>query len=676
MVPDGGRARSRRGVFSHTRGGPRSGPLLVSAQSSSSQPQSGLPGPAKSESPGLRRPIRKDFAGVRAWARARADADHWDLRESEVKNPQAQAQVIWLSKERVRVALVRDMAVGEALEAVGGASVLVVRTTLAAADTSVVGDLCARELWLPADSGLLDAEFDAIVEQTKLDHARDVHEHLLRVSLALNAEREPEAILSSMLLEARFITKSDAGSIYVVEANAEGRDVLRFRCAQNDSIELDFRAATLDLDDQSIAGNCALTGTCSRIRNARIAPEDDDDRGASGHDHRFDQSSGYQTVSMLTVPMRMHSGTVIGVMQLINARHGTEPLRSARDFAENVHGFDSEDEAVCMAVAAQGAVALENARLYNEVEASLRGFVEASVMAIEARDPSTSGHSRRVAQQCMILAEACQNLVHPTLGRLGFSREQLDELEYAALLHDFGKVGVRDAVLTKAKKLQQERLDLLAERHRHLRNAVMGGAVLQVGSTDGSPLVGDEALARVEKAWKVVLEANEPTVLAERVSKDLDWVGQLQLLALDGAPLRLVDSNDLEALRIERGSLTASERRAIQRHVVCSREFLEKIPWRRTLRRVPEIAGKHHEYLDGTGYPDGVSASEIPVQSRIMTICDIYDALTANDRPYKRAVPVRKALEIIGSEARQGRVDAAVFDVFSERVRQLDWGRC
>jgi HD-GYP domain-containing protein (c-di-GMP phosphodiesterase class II) len=370
--------------------------------------------------------------------------------------------------------------------------------------------------------------------------------------------------------------------------------------------------------------------------------------------------------------MRAPEGQVVGAVQLINAKHGRMPLQGPEDVAIRVHPFSEADARLVQALATQGAVALENASLYAEIEALFEGFVRASVTAIEQRDPTTSGHSQRVADLTVALAEVVDRSDHPQFRDVRFSPLELREIEYAGLLHDFGKVGVREQVLVKAKKLHDGQLERVLERFEHLRTATRLRWLeerVALGESPADPAVRgllDAEFARIDRWRDVVLQANEPTLLVEAVSHAVHEVAGVRFRDAGGRELSVLDDELLDALLVSRGSLTLAEREEVESHVRHTFNFLSKIPWGRALARVPEIAGKHHEYLNGSGYPGRLGADAIPIQARLMTVADIFDALTAKDRPYKKAVPVAKALDILHAEAAAGKLDPAVLALFIE----------
>jgi HD-GYP domain-containing protein (c-di-GMP phosphodiesterase class II) len=501
-------------------------------------------------------------------------------------------------------------------------------------------------------------------------------QELNRIGAALSAERDTARLLELILTSARAITGSDAGSLYVVESmpaedgqqpgkppqETEPLRRLRFTIAQNDSVALPFREALLDITSDSIAGFVALTGETVRLDDAYDIP-----RGRPYTFNRsFDEAAGYRTRSVLAAPMRTPKGRMVGVLQLINAmREG-----------EAVPYSEAQSELV-VSLAAQAAVALENSQLYAEIQKLFEGFVRASVVAIEARDPATSGHSFRVANLTVALAEVVDRADSGPLAAVRFSREDLRTIRYASLLHDFGKVGVREEILVKAKKLHPLQLARVRERFHLARRTLEQSAaraqldfVLAHGAEayrERLPAFEAElaaGLAGLDRHLAEVERANEPTVLADGSFERLREIAAVTFAGVDGAPRPLLDADEVGWLSLRKGSLSEEERRQIEAHVVHSYQFLRQIPWTAEIRRIPAIALSHHEKLDGSGYPYKLLAPDIPVQARMMTITDIFDALSAADRPYKKAVPVERALDILADEVRAGTLDPHLFTLF------------
>jgi len=478
-----------------------------------------------------------------------------------------------------------------------------------------------------------------------------------------------------ILSKTREITGADAGSLYLVE-RAEGESRLRFKLTQNDSVEFPFAEFTLPLTDQSIAGYCAWHGQVVELADAYRVP-----KGMPFHFNKsFDEQAGYRTRSLLALPMKNGKGEVLGVLQLLNCKKTWKTrLPDARAVARNVHAFPEHAVRLGLSLASQAAVAYENSRLYRDIENLFDGFVNAAVKAIEQRDPTTSGHSQRVCDMTVALAEAVDRESRGAYADLRFSREQMKELRYAALLHDFGKVGVREDVLIKAKKLYPLQYARLMDRFDYIRRDIEARtaeqkveALLKLSKKAAAERIkalDAEAIALVaelERCGEFVARANEPTIMP---SSDFQVVGEIAQKSYRdprGAQRPYLTAEEVEMLSIPRGSLDAEERRQIESHVVHSFQFLAQIPWTQEYRKIPEIARAHHEKLNGKGYPFGLNSAEIPVQAKMMTICDIFDALSATDRPYKRAVPTDKALDILKLCVREEEVDAELFRLFVE----------
>jgi HD-GYP domain-containing protein (c-di-GMP phosphodiesterase class II) len=333
------------------------------------------------------------------------------------------------------------------------------------------------------------------------------------------------------------------------------------------------------------------------------------------------------------------------------------------------------DEELVTSLASQAAVAFENARLIKDIRDLFNAFVDASVTAVESRDPTTSGHSKRVATLTVGLAEKVDAIDAGPFREVRFSRDQLQEIRYASLLHDFGKVGVREKVLIKGKKLYVGELMLVRQRFAYIKRTLeaehLRAKLEQVQSGHNSP----ELLVEMDRAYdaqreeidsllRMIVQANEPTILEEESFRALMDLTTRSFADGEGGRQPFLTPNEVSALSIRKGSLSEKERREIESHVTHTFKFLSEIPWTGEFRKVPEIAYAHHEKLDGTGYPRRLKAVEIPMQSRMMAISDIFDALVAWDRPYKKAVPVERALGILRDEAGTGKLDRQILDVF------------
>ena len=510
--------------------------------------------------------------------------------------------------------------------------------------------------------------------QRKQHNAAEMLEHILEVGRALASEKDLDNLLDLVLDYSRRMTGADGASIYTRDPNGK----LYLRLWQNASTGQTSNAQKTLVGDYSIAGYVASTGEVISIDDAYSIPE--------SAPYRFnpasDRSIGYRTVSMLTLPLQNKADEVVGVLQLINRKENYDyKLTTDEDYREKVFPFDDESQQVALALAGQAGVALENSLLYADIENLFEGFIEASVQAIEARDPTTAGHSFRVAEFTERLGRAVDKSNSPRLRSIEFSRDQLREIRYAALLHDFGKVGVREHVLVKPKKLQPHELSLVQQRFQFARAQLAHHAYREMLSLyDDTRLPEQERVMRranieaqlraetdrLNLYLETVVEANEPNVSEREVTELLQEIAKYQFRDLEDNSMNLIQDFEFENLALAKGSLSPEERREIESHVSHTYSFLSLIPWTRNLSNLPDIAYAHHEKLDGSGYPRGLKQEEIPVQSKIMTISDIYDALTASDRPYKPALPVDRALDILGYEAKAGKLDADLLQVFIE----------
>jgi HD-GYP domain-containing protein (c-di-GMP phosphodiesterase class II) len=508
--------------------------------------------------------------------------------------------------------------------------------------------------------------------------AKDALAELVDIARAMTTERDVDQLLGLILAKSREVTGADAGSIYTVEKE-HGRSVLRFKLTQNDSVDFGLHAFTIPVSEHSMAGTVALRRIVLNIADVYELPEDVTYRV----DPTLDRKTGYVTRSMIAVPLISRRNDVIGVIQLINKkRHAARKLLTRADVEENVIPFDDRSRELVTLLAAQAGASLETAMLYGEIQALFDGFVHASVEAIESRDPTTSGHSRRVADLTIALARVVDSVAEGPFAHVHFDGDDLRELEYACLLHDFGKIGVREKVLVKAKKLYDEEKTVIRMRFDYVARTIEADVlarkvrILESGGSSRSMDALDAELAhrleKLENSWKAIEAANEPTVLREGDFARIQTIASEPYVDLRGEIRTLLDPEDTECLLVDRGTLTPSELEEIRSHVMHSLRFLSRIPWGKSLQRLPFIAGAHHERPDGTGYPNRLRSDEIPVQSKLMSVADVYDALTASDRPYKKAVPVPRALDILARSAADGQLDSEAVRIFTQSAV---WGR-
>jgi HD-GYP domain-containing protein (c-di-GMP phosphodiesterase class II) len=493
------------------------------------------------------------------------------------------------------------------------------------------------------------------------------------VSVELMASHDLSELLNQIVNKAVDLLKCDAGSLYLQYDEQH----LVFEVIVNRSIPVNFERSLVPIHNPGLATHVFAAGHALRIVDVYQLPAD----ARFQFDPSFDVHSGYRTRSALVQPLKSSRGRVLGVLQLINRKKTSRQAWPSTDpvALQRMPSFTTGDSRLLESFAAVASASIENATLNKNIEELFEGFVKASVHAIESRDLATRGHSDRVAIMTVNLAERVSESREEPVRHIQFSPTQIAEIRYASLLHDFGKIGVPEAVLQKEQKLSElEKLRIRA-RFDEFRTSAEIRALrdyLAQLSRDGRAPTQVEwvALERrihefhhsIESYWSLVLDLNQPTVLDEDRSQKLSALTHIKCHDCEGGLKALLEPTEIQSLRILRGSLSAEERLEIQSHVTQSYEFLRKIPWTRELSNIPEIAYAHHERLDGSGYPRRIKGDVIPVQAKIMAIADVYDALTANDRPYKPTLPVRRALEIIEAECRSGKLDPNFFRLFVE----------
>jgi HD-GYP domain-containing protein (c-di-GMP phosphodiesterase class II) len=467
-----------------------------------------------------------------------------------------------------------------------------------------------------------------------------------------NLSSDLQSILNSFL----DLIECDGGSIYTLEKNLQGDSVLVFKAMITRSLGIQrvpesLKSAVFRVDESSLVGR---TGFHRKVYKESYAPVVPGRAGSPASEHRnpTDQTINYETKNILSAPLLTPRGDLVGVIQLVN--------KLPSDL-ESESGFTEKDERLCGIVSAQASLAIENSTLLVEQERILDGFVNACVTAIEARDPVTSGHSQRVCDLSLGFAEAVNRVKTGPLSIIHFSDLQMRELRYAAMLHDIGKISVKEDILQKEKKLYPWELSMI-----EMRLKLMKASYRLQYREEKDQFELAKKIREIDHAYKLILAANEPTVLPKDVSASIMELTKLQVADSEGEPCCALHEAEKKKLCIPRGSLSMEERLEIEKHVSFTYEILKMVPWSRGLEAVPNIAHRHHEKLDGTGYPLKVKGEEIPIQSRMLTVCDIYDALTAKDRPYKAAVPVERALLILEDEVKQGKLDPQLFKLFLE----------
>jgi HD-GYP domain-containing protein (c-di-GMP phosphodiesterase class II) len=520
-------------------------------------------------------------------------------------------------------------------------------------------------------------------------------EKLLAIGTALSSSQDLEELLNLILTKSREITFSDAGSLYLIDQK-DNIPKLIFKAAQNDSLSwATFKEFAMPITQNSLAGYVATTGKSLNLPNAYNLPKD----VPYQIDRTFDDSFSYRTNSVLVLPMQDQDGEIIGVIQLINRKIKPDIVITPQNATLVTKPYSNWEERIVRSLASQAAISIERNQLQESIQNLFEGFVKASVHLIELRDPTTFGHSERVAEITVRLTQEVSSTTSGSFKSIYFNDSQIQEIRYAALLHDFGKVCVPESILQKQKKLYPEQLEVirhrfaLAQRTLELECAETKFKQLLNSSfphhlTNNNELICPhcEALEKIDTQlqlkidklnlyWELLLNVNEPEAiqtkkfqaLSEEALIELTELSNYKYLDIDGQLKPLVSLEEMEQLMVPRGNLTPEERKAIEAHVTHTYKFLEQIPWTKNLKQVPLIAAGHHEKLDGSGYPHGLATGEIPLQTQILTIADIYDALTASDRPYKRKLPIDTTLQILKQEAHKGKLNLDLIELFQQR---------
>jgi len=496
-------------------------------------------------------------------------------------------------------------------------------------------------------------------------------EQLNDIGASLSSERDLDLLLEKIVLAAKQITRADGGTLYLI---SEDRRCLHFQIVHTDSLQLDLGGAShtatsgqfpdLPLFREDGSANDSMVAACAAItgKTVNIA----DAYSAAGFDfsgtRQFDARTGYRSQSFLTVPMKNHDGEIIGVLQLINA---ISPATGT------VVEFSPADQRLAESLASQAAIALSNRQLIHQLEALFESFIKLINLAIDEKSPYTGGHCQRVPELTMMLAEAADAASEGPLADFRLTDKDRHELRIAALLHDCGKVTTPVHVVDKATKLQTiyDRIHLIDTRFEIIQR----DAEIRKWKSIAEGLAPAEA-ERIYSDFcqKIPVDRSllhEANIGCEKMADaDIERVRQIAVeyrwRDADGNEVPFLSADELENLTIRSGTLTRAERDIINHHIDATIKMLEQLPWPRHLKNVPEYAGGHHERMDGKGYPKGLKREEMSWQARMMGIADIFEALTAKDRPYKEGMKLSQALAILEKFSKNGHIDADLYEVF------------
>jgi len=483
---------------------------------------------------------------------------------------------------------------------------------------------------------------------------------LVKIGTALSVQNDLLKLLDMILAECRDLVGADAGSIYIRKRIGPGKpftNQLQFMISQNDSVDVaaKSRTFTVEIDTNTIAGYVAHTGETLNI-------DDVDELDAAvtyKFGRNFEREFGYRVKSMLTVPLKNLAGQVVGVVQLMNKKKAPDMRLAEPDsVAENVMAFTHSDEDFVHTIASLAAVSIERVQLYEDIQQLFEGFLDSAIAAVDERDRVTSGHSRRVMGYALAFVDAVNAAAEGPYAAVQFSEARKRQFKFAALLHDIGKIGVPEQLLTKETRLPMGALDALLARFEIVRAQLCGHLNSPPAWESVEQLDADREFIEAVNTSGFLSDKDYGRLCAIRAKKYTDSSGRTRAI---------IEDSEWEALSLRKGNLTDAERNLINFHAVSTRRILSKIPWTHELENIPDIAAHHHEKIDGSGYPDGLTGKEMSLECKILAVVDIYEALVAQDRPYKRAMPPEKALEILRSEAKSGRLDADVVDFFIEK---------
>ena len=503
-------------------------------------------------------------------------------------------------------------------------------------------------------------------------------DRLNEIGVALSAESDTPKLLELIMMGAKSLTHADGGSLYF-----RNDDELSFEIISNDSLDIQmggtsgnditFPPIPLTLDGEenhaNVVSHCVLSGETVNIADAYH--EDGFDFSGT---RDFDRKTGYRTRSMLTFPLKDHEQEIIGVLQLINARD----IETGE-----VIGFSQLAQQLAESLASQAAVALTQRRLITELQELFESFIKLIASAIDDKSPYTGGHCRRIPVLTMMLAEAAHSTAQGPLKDFRIDEKDRYELETAAWLHDCGKVVTPEYVMDKATKLETiyDRINALETRFEILRRDAEIAYLKASLNPDCTAEQREELKRNFEQVcgqYREDFEFLRNANIGGEFMRDEDIERVEQLASLEwtdagGEQRPLLSPDEVNNLSIKRGTLNDEERKVINHHIVATIKMLESLPFPKHLQNVPEYAGGHHEKMDGTGYPRGLTRDQMSVQARIMAVADIFEALTASDRPYKKGKKLSECLRIMGFMKQDDHIDPDIFDIFIREKVYMDY---
>ena len=530
----------------------------------------------------------------------------------------------------------------------------------------------------------LNKLLDRVVKEVRLFAEGQIRrvDRLAQVGIALSAEKDIARLLEKIVDEAMGLTHADAGTLYTVD---EEHQQLRFEIMKNISMDIHLGGSSgkevalppvpLFKDDSpnytNVSSFVGLTGEIVNIPDVY-----DVDKFDFTGPRKYDSQTGYRTRSMLVIPMKNHENDIIGVLQLLNAIDPAsgQPTVFAEEYVD-----------LCAALASQAAIALENVKLIADLKELFEALIKVIATAIDEKSPYTAGHITRVTDLTMMIARTINETGEGPFSAVNFSRDELEELRIAAWMHDVGKITTPEHVIDKSHKLQTvfDRIELVSTRFQLIRQVAENEFLqlrLDAAENPGANLKKAEVrhrdrLAQIDEDLAFLVSINTGREFLDDASLERLTEIAARTYSVGGKTYPYLTENELQNLSVRRGTLTPQERKVIENHALVSIKILKQLPFPKKMSRVPEYAGGHHEKLDGSGYPFGLTAEQLPLQARIMALADIFEALTAHDRPYKRPMKLSRAVQILASMCEQNHIDKEIFDLFVAKGLHLDYAR-
>ncbi len=494
-------------------------------------------------------------------------------------------------------------------------------------------------------------------------------EKLTEIGIALSAEHDTAQLLEMILLGAKGLTNADGGTLYSVQEDGTVKmeivctDSLGFMMGGTSGKPIPFEP--IPLYDYKGYPNKHMVVTSAVLDDTTINIPDA--YNAEGFDFSgtkaFDANTGYRSTSFLTVPMKDHQGVIIGVLQLLNAQD---------EQSGEVIPFSETAQRLAESLASQAAIALTNRRLLEDLKNFLDALIQLVATAIDEKSPYTGGHCKRVPELTMALAEAAHNAKEGPFRDFHMDDDDRYELRMAAWLHDCGKITTPEAVVDKSTKLETiyDRIQVVETRYDVLkRDAEIAMLRRQLAATNDEEKAEaqreyEETIRRLDDELAFLCVSNTGgEFMSEEDQERVRQIGQ-RSYRHNGKEINLLSKDEVANLTIQKGTLTDEERQIINNHIVVTIKMLEALPFPKNLRNVPEYAGGHHEKMDGSGYPRGLTGEQMSVQARIMAIADIFEALTAKDRPYKEGKKLSETLRILGFMKQDQHIDPDLFELF------------